>query len=311
MTRGAPEDPTLSIGALAKATGIPANTIRTWERRYGLLEPQRDETGRRRYTHADVAKLREVAELVRRGDRVSDLAQLGADALSSRRELLADHVDAAGPTEVRVGVGGAGLAEALQSDGETPLVIVDLDHDAEGASPSRVDALVVHLDALGKDPVAGIDALTQRHSPQALFVVGHLVARQVRTRLERRGVHLVRRDVPRDELRRRLTDAVMLERNPGQGWDSPRPARADAPRFSPEQLQGILNTSTDLDCECPNHLASLVIALRGFEDYSRQCESVSPEDARLHRTLGDQTGVAREMMEQLLTLVCEHEGIEL
>ncbi len=41
------EGQSFRIGAVERATGIPANTIRVWERRYGLVNPARDETGTR------------------------------------------------------------------------------------------------------------------------------------------------------------------------------------------------------------------------------------------------------------------------
>lgn len=42
-------DDHISIGALARAVGIPGETLRTWERRYGVPKPVRTPTGHRRY----------------------------------------------------------------------------------------------------------------------------------------------------------------------------------------------------------------------------------------------------------------------
>ena len=50
----------LSIGALARATGVPAETLRTWERRYGFPEPERTSTGHRRYTLETLERVRMV-----------------------------------------------------------------------------------------------------------------------------------------------------------------------------------------------------------------------------------------------------------
>lgn len=44
----------LSIGELAQRTGVPAGTLRSWERRYGVPEPDRAVSGHRRYAAADV-----------------------------------------------------------------------------------------------------------------------------------------------------------------------------------------------------------------------------------------------------------------
>src|SRR5678815_1286064 len=48
----------LSIGALSAATGIPAETIRSWERRYGFPAAGRKPSGHRVYDLATVLRLR-------------------------------------------------------------------------------------------------------------------------------------------------------------------------------------------------------------------------------------------------------------
>jgi hypothetical protein len=62
----------LSIGALARAAGVPAATIRTWERRYGFLSASRKPSGHRLYTLEDVPRVRRVAELIARGVRAAE-----------------------------------------------------------------------------------------------------------------------------------------------------------------------------------------------------------------------------------------------
>lgn len=44
----------LSIGELARRTGVPAGTLRSWERRYGVPDPGRAGSGHRRYSATDV-----------------------------------------------------------------------------------------------------------------------------------------------------------------------------------------------------------------------------------------------------------------
>jgi DNA-binding transcriptional MerR regulator/methylmalonyl-CoA mutase cobalamin-binding subunit len=64
---------TLSIGAVSRATGIPANTLRTWERRYGFPKPMRTEGGQRAYPASVVAHLIEVSRALDRGLRPRDV----------------------------------------------------------------------------------------------------------------------------------------------------------------------------------------------------------------------------------------------
>jgi len=75
----------LSIGALSRATGIPVETLRTWEARYGFPEPDRKPSGHRVYPPSIVPRLRLVAEVIARGHRASDAVPAGDEAL---RDLL-------------------------------------------------------------------------------------------------------------------------------------------------------------------------------------------------------------------------------
>lgn len=57
----------LSIGELAARSGVADATLRAWERRYGLLRPQRTPGGHRRYGHADLARVLQMVRLVGQG----------------------------------------------------------------------------------------------------------------------------------------------------------------------------------------------------------------------------------------------------
>ena len=59
----------LSIGRLSTATGIPIETLRIWERRYGRPMPMRLPSGHRRYSQEDVRWLRRVTEALALGFR--------------------------------------------------------------------------------------------------------------------------------------------------------------------------------------------------------------------------------------------------
>jgi DNA-binding transcriptional MerR regulator/methylmalonyl-CoA mutase cobalamin-binding subunit len=55
------------IAAVAEMTGIPAATLRAWERRYGLPDPGRSEASYRLYSERDIAMVRRVRELCDQG----------------------------------------------------------------------------------------------------------------------------------------------------------------------------------------------------------------------------------------------------
>jgi len=73
----------LSIGALSRATGIPPETLRTWEQRYGFPVPERKPSGHRVYPVASVPRLRRIAEVLARGHRAREAVTASESALST------------------------------------------------------------------------------------------------------------------------------------------------------------------------------------------------------------------------------------
>ena len=72
-----PETRALSIGALSRATRIPVETLRTWERRYGAPRPIRKPSGHRLYAASAVEHLRRVSRLLAQGHRPAEVLLLG------------------------------------------------------------------------------------------------------------------------------------------------------------------------------------------------------------------------------------------
>ena len=82
-------------------------------------------------------------------------------------------------------------------------------------------------------------------------------------------------------------------------------------RYTPEQLGRLMEISSAVQCECPNHLAQLVTGLQAFESYSRQCENRNDQDREIHGLLYRQTAAARALMEEALAALVKHERIQL
>jgi len=72
-----------SIKDLEYFSGIKAHTIRIWEKRYGLLDPQRTDTNIRSYSDDDVRKILNVAMLVKNGYKISNVAAYDQTKLQS------------------------------------------------------------------------------------------------------------------------------------------------------------------------------------------------------------------------------------
>jgi methanogenic corrinoid protein MtbC1 len=91
----------LSIGALARATGIGVETLRTWERRYGYPVPSRKPSGHRVYPVSSVPRLRRIAEALTRGHRAGEVLTASEEDLTALLHLApnvaAEEVASIGP----------------------------------------------------------------------------------------------------------------------------------------------------------------------------------------------------------------------
>ncbi len=72
-----------SIKAVAQATGLTVETLRAWERRYAVVVPTRDGSGRRVYRPEDVLRLRRLREATERGHPIGRLASLSEEGLAN------------------------------------------------------------------------------------------------------------------------------------------------------------------------------------------------------------------------------------
>lgn len=79
-------DELFPIREVARLTGINPVTLRAWERRYGLIQPVRTESGHRLYSWRDVETVRAAQAWVRRGVPVSRVGELLAREAESVRE---------------------------------------------------------------------------------------------------------------------------------------------------------------------------------------------------------------------------------
>lgn len=81
------------INAVAEMTGIPAATLRAWERRYGVPEPRRTESSYRVYSDADIELIRRVRELCDQGMAPSEAAKLVLADFEQRKAPSANSAD--------------------------------------------------------------------------------------------------------------------------------------------------------------------------------------------------------------------------
>jgi hypothetical protein len=83
------------------------------------------------------------------------------------------------------------------------------------------------------------------------------------------------------------------------------------PLFDEAALTQFAELSSTVACECPSHLAELLLQVSSFEKYSIECAHRSVADARLHAYLQHVAGSARMLFEKALKQVAIAEGLPL
>ena len=76
------------INELERLSGIKAHTIRIWESRYGLINPERDAINCRLYSLTQAVQLLEIALLLQNGFKISKLARMPETELQAMLDNL-------------------------------------------------------------------------------------------------------------------------------------------------------------------------------------------------------------------------------
>jgi MerR family transcriptional regulator, light-induced transcriptional regulator len=70
-----------TVGAVARGTGLSPHVLRAWERRYGVVEPERSAGGTRLYSAADVLRLRLLRRVTAAGMGIAQATKLSTEEL--------------------------------------------------------------------------------------------------------------------------------------------------------------------------------------------------------------------------------------
>lgn len=72
------------IREVSRLTGVNPVTLRAWERRYGLIQPTRTDSGHRLYSQADIDAVRSIQAWIERGVAVSKVGKILAKSAGAR-----------------------------------------------------------------------------------------------------------------------------------------------------------------------------------------------------------------------------------
>lgn len=145
------------IRVVVRRTGLPAATLRAWERRYGVVEPTRSEGGQRVYSDEDIDRLRAIVRALQGGRRISQIAGL---EISEIERLIQEDLDAEPPgPPVTKANHAADVAHALRlvESMDTEELERFLMRAAVSHTPTEVvsEILVPLLDEVGKAWASG------------------------------------------------------------------------------------------------------------------------------------------------------------
>ncbi len=313
----------LKIGAVARLTGLSAHNLRKWEERYGAVSPHRTGSGERLYTRDDVRRLVLIKRLSNAGVPIGEVAKSSLDELdqiceSTLGALAETSASARAPSTIRVAVVGNAVVSlddrGAHADPEIDILLRsdDLKSAKQKLAGRKVDVVVMDCPTVhdGTEQIVS-DAIDTLNARAAAVVYG-FGARAALNSLRSAGVVTVRAPMDASELRRAVS-ALMTELSGGERTGDAQlpPAEIPPPRFSQDTVGRIVAMSPSIKCECPHHLAQIVLNLRAFEQYSAECENSSPEDSELHQYLKGVAGRSRAAFEEALARVAESEGIYL
>lgn len=293
-------------GTAARLAGLPVTTLRVWERRYGVVAAPKTVTGQRLYCADDVQRLRLLKQLTDLGHAIGTIARLQLDTLQALIAGVLAPASSHATSARRVVVVGHAAARKLQAVVGVPLhaVFEDLGKaEAAGLVQGAAEVLVVNLPSLQPAAAERVLALGAALNASSIVLTYAFGAEATAESLRAAGVQVRREPTTGRELARLVgrVETALVAASANPGWQTtPR-------RFTDEALIDLAEGPSSVACECPRHLAEIVMQLAGFERYSADCLSRSPADAALHRHLHGLAGAARSLFEQALERVAINE----
>jgi hypothetical protein len=313
---------------------MPVATLRVWERRYGLTHPELTPSGQRLYSADDVRRLALIKQLTDLGHAIGSLAPLDMPQL---QRVAATHAQAvavaatqsnersdlahAPPLRAwRLAVIGPALGSRLQRPallrrlGRPVVLLGPFDDIAQAAAALKglhVDALLLHEPQLHAGWLAAIEAAAPDLAGVHKAVLYSFAADSVCEALATAGTALLREPQPDAVMGQWLNSLSSKVATAQPAADLRAPGAEPLPprRWNDAALIHFANLSPTMACECPRHVAELLMQLSHFEAYSAECEHRNAADAELHAYLRRAATASRARFEAALEHVALHEGL--
>jgi len=313
------------IGAVSSLSGVPTPTLRIWEARYQCFSPLKTASRHRLYSDDDVLKATLMKRLTEQGHSVSRIAQ---SSLQELNQLLQQHqgLGTKGSEANRsapfatVAIVGLPLASRVESKkfteqlGPTQLRITDIFGTPEEMLQAHLqeqpELLLIQCHSLHAGVQVEIRRLADKSQASHVIVLYSFGQAPVIESLKHWGMIVRREPLPETELSELLLATLRVDL-PTIANQGSLHAAIPPRKYDDMALLRVTGISTQVLCECPQHVAELITQLARFEQYSLDCLNKSTEDARIHAQLSAISGTARAMFEDALEMVAQHEGIDL
>ena len=304
-----------TIGVVSRQTGIHPETLRVWEKRYGMVVPTRTDSGRRVYSDADLYRLSLIKQLVDRGYPPSGLANLAVEKLKERLAGKLPSLAGQVPAEKSV-VKALFIGSVFQSVIDDPLATSSdfrllgchgsfSDYLNEGKK-EQPDVLVFYYPTLHEDLLKNLHEALEASGAIGAVVVFNIASRSTIAYFEDNGVLCLKFPASISDIRRACASVADLPAFSSVG----DPLKIER-QFTDEQLAYLAVAKNNIACECLNHLAEIVTRISAFEAYSAECSNRNPADVKIHRLLQKSSQTARSIMEECLNYVIEADSIKL
>lgn len=302
-------------GVAARLAGLPVETLRVWERRYGISDTGRSAHGQRLYSEDQVRRLRLMKQLVDQGHPIGALAKLQLEQLGQFALVPEPGAPLQPLQPMRLALMGTALARRLAVGGRELLALdivahfQNLDEAAATWPGTGAQLLLMEISELDERVVPAIGALRQKLGI-ALVVLYRFGASATIRQLRAQGCLVAR--VPNDVAEIVLLCQAALAALPLAQAQLARQRPAAAPRrFDDRALTELAAASSTVHCECPCHLTEILLMINSFERYSEQCSSRNVADALLHEQLGHAAATARMVLEEALLRLARAEALPL
>ena len=186
----------------------------------------------------------------------------------------------------------------------------DLADAQKGMLSGKPKVLMVKVNSLQPEVHARILELIRRFQFEQTMVLYHFAPESVVQAMKHSGLTVRREPLSDMELSELLQSVLFVDHSRAQEFGTSGKVITRR-KYSDAVLHRVAGISTNVLCECPRHVAELISQLCSFEDYSQECLNKNAEDAHLHAYLRSISGSARELFENALEKIAQHEGIDL